>query len=82
MGIDAVRDQIKKACMAKTIVDVELIAQRSSDRALHNDERLTFRFSDGSALTLQIGSNAGNYALDDARFDAREWDLSFSVAGV
>jgi hypothetical protein len=76
-AIEFVRDQIRSAAVGKTIESVELVANPSSSPIVHSDEQLTLRFTDGSVLTLEIGSNANDFVQLFPGFTSPRLRLNF-----
>ena len=76
LGIDAVRDTLQNA-VGKNVVEISLEGNPSKSARMHNDEKLTIVFSDGSQLVLLIGSNGQNLMNDVRGLKASDLSLSF-----
>lgn len=67
--------------IGKTITSLSFGPDPSTDKLVHDGEYLTLRFSDGSSLEIELGSNVGNIAIAFERgqktFTAPSVRLSF-----
>ena len=77
-GRDFVLEQLRSA-IGKTVASVDLIEHPLIEPTVHRDELMTIRFTDGSSLEIQTGSNIGQLAPEFPGFVASRLMNSFIV---
>ena len=77
-GRDHALEQLRSA-IGKTVASVDLIEHPLIDPTVHRDERMTIRFTDGSSLEIETGSNIGDLAPQFPGFKASRLENSFII---
>jgi len=82
-GAGSVRATIEDCAIGKTVASIWFGPDPAEDADVHAGERLVLRFTDGSALELQQGSNLGNLSGDGVLgVLPRDVSLSFIARSV
>jgi hypothetical protein len=82
LGPGSVRAIIEDAAIGKTVASIWFGLDPADCKTVHNGERLVFRFTDGSALELQLGSNLWNLHSDRVLGKTLPRDVSLSFIAL